>query len=207
MEAGGGMKTRHIVMAITGASGVSYGLRLGKELLRGGSRLSVLISKTGFEVLNHEAGLDWKGSEEEVLRFLTAYFNDATGNLAYYAEDNFFAPVASGSSVPDAMVICPCTMGTLSRVVCGSSTNLLERCADVVLKERRTLVVVPRETPLSEIHLENMLKLSRMGARIVPAMPAFYQQPESIGDMVDFVAGKALDALGIEHSLYRRWRE
>jgi len=201
------MKKRHIVLAITGASGVIYGLRLGRELLRGGSRLSILISKTGFEVLRHEAGLDWKGNEAEVLRFLAEYFNDSTGNLEYYAEDNFFAPVASGSSVPDAMVLCPCSMGTLSRVASGNSGNLLERCADVVLKERRTLVVVPRETPLSEIHLENMLKLSRMGARIVPAMPAFYQKPGSIEDMVDFVAGKALDALGIEHVLYRRWGE
>lgn len=201
------MKKRHIVLAITGASGVSYGLRLAKELLRGGSRLSVLISKTGFEVLRHETGLAWVGNEAEVLRCLAAYFNDSTGYLEYYAEDNFFAPVASGSSVPDAMVICPCTMGTLSRVACGNSGNLLERCADVVLKERRTLVVVPRETPLSEIHLENMLKLSRMGARIVPAMPAFYQKPGSVDDMVDFVAGKALDALGIEHDLYRRWGE
>ena len=199
------MKKRHIVLAITGASGVIYGLRLAKELLRGGSRLSVLISTTGFEVLKHEAGLDWKGSEAEVSRFLAEYFHDSTGNLEYYAEDNFFAPVASGSSVPDAMVLCPCSMGTLSRVASGNSGNLLERCADVVLKERRTLVVVPRETPLSEIHLVNMLKLARMGARIVPAMPAYYQKPGSVEDMVDFVAGKALDALGIEHDLYRRW--
>jgi 4-hydroxy-3-polyprenylbenzoate decarboxylase len=199
------MKNRHIALAITGASGVIYGLRLAKELLRGGSRLSVLISTTGFEVLRHEAGLDWKGSEAEVSRFLAKHFHDSTTKPEYYAEDNFFAPVASGSSVPDAMVICPCTMGTLSRVACGNSGNLLERCADVVLKERRALVVVPRETPLSEIHLENMLKLARMGARIVPAMPAFYQKPGSVEDMVDFVAGKALDALGIEHELYRRW--
>jgi len=199
------MKKRHIVLAITGASGVIYGLRLAKELLRGGSRLSVLISNTGFEVLKHEAGLDWKGNEADVSRFLAGYFHDSSGNLEYYAEDNFFAPVASGSSVPDAMVICPCTMGTLSRVACGNSGNLLERCADVVLKERRTLVVVPRETPLSEIHLVNMLKLARMGARIVPAMPAYYQKPGSVEDMVDFVAGKALDATGIEHDLCRRW--
>jgi 4-hydroxy-3-polyprenylbenzoate decarboxylase len=198
------MKNRHIVVAITGASGAIYGLRLVKELLRAGFRLSILISKTGFEVLKHETGLDWNGNEADVTLFLQEHFQEGTG-LEYFAEDNFFAPVASGSSVPDAMVLCPCTMGTLSRIACGNSGTLLERCADVVLKERRILVVVPRETPLSDIHLENMLKLSRIGARIVPAMPAFYQKPESVNDMVDFVVGKVLDALGIEHELFRRW--
>ncbi len=198
------MKNSHIVVAITGASGAIYGLRLVKELLRAGFRLSILISKTGFEVLKHETGLDWNGNEADVTRFLQEHFQEGTG-LEYFAEDNFFAPVASGSSVPDAMVLCPCTMGTLSRIACGNSGTLLERCADVVLKEHRILVVVPRETPLSDIHLENMLKLSRIGARIVPAMPAFYQKPESVNDMVDFVVGKVLDALGIEHELFRRW--
>jgi flavin prenyltransferase len=198
------MKNRHIVVAITGASGAIYGLKLIEELLRVGFRLSILISKTGFAVLQYETGLDWNGEEAEVTRFLQEHFRKVDG-LEYYAEDNFFAPVASGSSAPDAMVLCPCTMGTLARIASGNSGNLLERCADVVLKERRTLVVVPRETPLSDIHLENMLKLSRCGARIVPAMPAFYQKPESVDDMINFVVGKVLDALEIEHELFRRW--
>ena len=201
------MKSDHVVLAITGASGSLYGLRLGGELLKAGYRLTILISRTGFDVIRHETGLDWQASEAEVADRLKLYFDDRGKQLEYYAEDNLFAPVASGSSAPDAMVICPCTMGTLSRIACGISGNLLERCADVVLKERRNLVVVPRETPLNEIHLENMLRLSRMGARIVPAMPAFYHKPESVEDLVNFVVGKALDALGVEHNLYRRWED
>ena len=199
------MKNRHIVLAITGASGAIYGLRLGMELLRAGSRLSLLISRTGFDVLRHETGLDCRGSEAEIAGFLRGHFHAGEGSLSYYAEDNFFAPVASGSASADAMVLCPCSMGTLSRIASGSSGNLIERCADVVLKERRTLVMVPRETPLNDIHLENMLKLSRMGVRIVPAMPAFYYGPETVDDMGDFGVGKALDSLGLGHSLYRRW--
>jgi 4-hydroxy-3-polyprenylbenzoate decarboxylase len=201
------MKSGHMVLAITGASGSVYGLRLGGELLKAGYRLTILISKAGFDVIRHESGLDWRGSGQETTSRLKDYFHDHGQQLEYYAEDNLFAPVASGSSAPDAMVICPCTMGTLSRIACGNSGNLLERCADVVLKERRSLVVVPRETPLNDIHLENMLRLSRMGARIVPAMPAFYNKPESVEDMVRFVVGKAMDALGLEHNLYRRWGE
>ncbi len=200
------MNNRHIVLAITGASGSIYGLRLGRELLHCGCRLTLLVSRTGFAVIRQEAGLDWRGSEAELGCLLEEFFGCGKGQLGYFAEDNFFAPVASGSSVPDAMVICPCSMGALSRIACGNSGNLLERCADVVLKERRPLVVVPRETPLNEIHLENMLKLSRMGARIVPAMPAFYQRPQSIDDMVCFVVGKVMDSLGFEHDLYRRWK-
>ena len=201
------MKSDHVVLAITGASGSVYGLRLGGELLKAGYRLTILISRTGFDVIRHETGLDWQASETEVADRLKLYFDDRGKRLEYYAEDNLFAPVASGSSAPDAMVICPCTMGTLSRIACGNSGNLLERCADVVLKERRNLVVVPRETPLNEIHLENMLRLFRMGARIVPAMPAYYHKPESVEDLVNFVVGKALDALGVEHNLYRRWED
>jgi 4-hydroxy-3-polyprenylbenzoate decarboxylase len=199
------MKSMHIVLAITGASGSIYGLRLGKELLRAGHRLSMLSTATGLDVIKLETGMDWRGSASETLTAMKDYFGDAELPLGFYAENDFFAPVASGSSAPDAMVVCPCSMGTLSRIACGNSGNLPERCADVVLKEHRTLVVVPRETPLNDIHLENMLKLSRMGARIVPAMPAFYNKPESVDDMVDFVAGKVLDVLGIEHKLYRRW--
>ncbi len=201
------MKNMHIVLAITGASGSVYGLRLGQELLRAGHRLTMLITNAGFDVIRHETGLEWRGGEEEVTGFLRDYFEDRELRLDYWGMNNFIAPVASGSSAPDAMALCPCSMGTLSRIACGNSGNLVERCADVMLKERRPLVVVPRETPLNDIHLENMLRLSRAGARIVPAMPAFYHGPATVDDMVNFVVGKVMDGLGIGHSLYRRWGE
>jgi len=194
-----------IILAITGASGVQYGLRLGAQLLAAGHTLTFLVSPAGFAVLKAEAGFDWGGTEQEVSSRLRAYFQAPKERLRYYAEDNLLAPVASGSSAADAMVICPCSMGSLARIACGISGNLLERSADVMLKERRSLVLVPRETPLSEIHLENMLKLARMGARIVPAMPAFYHAPEAVTEMIDFVVGKVLESLGIGHRLYPPW--
>ncbi|HET6418969.1 MAG TPA: flavin prenyltransferase UbiX [Geobacteraceae bacterium] len=199
------MNNRHIVLAITGASGSVYGLRLGQELLREGHRLTMLITDAGFDVIRHETGLEWRGDEAAITGCIRDYYEDREQRLGYYGINNFLAPAASGSSAPDAMAICPCSMGTLSRVASGNSGNLAERCADVMLKERRPLVVVPRETPLNDIHLENMLRLSRAGARIVPAMPAFYHGPETVDDMVNFVVGKVLDALGVGHSLYRRW--
>lgn len=195
----------HIVLAITGASGVIYGLRLCEELLATGWTVTVLISRAGFAVLKTEAGLAWQGSEEDISALLRDRFRASEQSLGYFAEDNLLSPIASGSSAPDAMVICPCTMGTLAGIASGSSRNLLERCADVMLKERRPLVLVPRETPLSEIHLENMLKLVRMGVGMVPPMPAFYHSPRSVEDLVNFVVGKVLEALGIEHGLYRPW--
>jgi 4-hydroxy-3-polyprenylbenzoate decarboxylase len=201
------MKSRHFVVAITGASGVIYGLRLCREIIRCQEDLTVLISSAGHQVLQEECGLHWQGSEARVAQLLRDYLQAGEQQLSYYAEDNFQAPIASGSNAPDAMVVCPCSMGTLSRIAAGNSGNLLERCADVVLKERRTLVMVPRETPLNEIHLENMLKLARMGVTMVPPMPAFYHRPRSIDDLIDFVVGKVLDVLGLEHSLYRRWQE
>lgn len=194
-----------IILAITGASGARYGLRLCEELVATGHSVIVLISRAGFSVLESETGLDWSGTEVEVSERLRDRFQMTENRVRYYALDNLRAPVASGSSAADAMVVCPCSMGTLARIACGISGNLLERCADVMLKERRPLVLVPRETPLSEIHLENMLKLARMGAAIVPAMPAFYHDPRSIEQMIDFVVGKALEALRIEHRLYPPW--
>jgi len=197
--------SRHFALAITGASGTVYGLRLAEELLRAGARVSLVVTSAGYAVMKEECGVEWQGSEEDVLLQARAHFGYSGDQLAFYAEKDLFAPIASGSSAPDAMIIVPCSMGTLSRVSCGNSGNLVERTADVMLKEGRPLVLVPRETPLNAIHLENMLKLARLGVRIVPAMPAFYQQPASLEDLVDFVVGKVLDSVGVEHSLFRRW--
>ena len=199
------MRTRHIVLAITGASGSVYGIRLAGELLKSGARLTLLLSRTGAAVLKSECGIDWEGDEVTATQAMREYFQVDTDRLCHHAVDNLFAPIASGSSAPDALVICPCSMGTLGRIAAGISGNLIERSADVMLKERRPLIIVPRETPLHEIHLENLLKLSRMGARIVPAMPAFYHGPRSMRDLVDFVVGKVLDSMGIEHQLFKRW--
>ncbi len=196
---------RRIVLAITGASGAIYGLRLAEELLAAGARLSILISRPGFSVLKEECGLDWGGDAAYVAASLSAYFKPAEGRLSYYREDDFFAPLASGSSAPDAMVVAPCSMGSLARIAAGLSGNLLERTADVTIKEGRPLVLVPREAPLSAIHLENMLKLARLGVRIVPAMPGFYGKPHTMKDLTDFVVGKVLDQIGIPHRLFQRW--
>ena len=201
------MTARNVVLAITGASGVAYGLRLAEELLRASVRLTVLISRPGFAVLKEECGLVLEGDARGVRETLCRHFGVDAKQLAHYAEDDLFAPIASGSAAPDALVICPCSMGTLARVATGVSGNLLERCADVMLKEHRRLIMVPRETPLNEIHLENMLKLSRMGVRMIPAMPAFYNHPRSLDDLVDFVVGRVLDDIGIAHRLVRRWGE
>ena len=196
---------RHLAVAITGASGSIYGIRLIQELLAAGNRLSLLISGGGFTVLEAELGLNWAGDEETLNRLLRDYFQAGTDNLSYYAANNFFAPTASGSAAPDAMVVAPCSMGSLARIASGVSGNLLERSADVMIKEGRPLLLVPRETPLSVIHLENMLKLARLGVRIIPAMPGFYGGQQTVAELVDFVVGKILDQMGVEHNLLRRW--
>lgn len=195
--------SRHFALAITGASGSVYGLRLVRELLGAGHAVTLMITDAGFAVLREECGLEWEEGSSLPDR-LRSHFG-AGGELRYHSVDDLFAPVASGSQAPDAMVVVPCSMGTLSRIACGNSGNLVERVADVAIKEGRPLLLVPRETPLSAIHLENMLKLARLGVRIVPAMPAFYQHPETLEDLVDFVVGKILDALGVENELFRRW--
>jgi flavin prenyltransferase len=194
---------RHVAVAITGASGAIYGLRLVEELLKSGARVSLMISSAGFAVMKQECGFDWQGA---VLgQRIASHFHGDADRLTYYAEDDFFAPIASGSAAADAMIVAPCSMGTLARIACGNSGNLLERCADVMLKEGRPLVLVPRETPLNAIQLENMLKLSRLGVKLVAAMPGFYHGPKTMDDLVDFVVGKVLDSIGVEHALFKRW--
>ncbi len=199
------MSAPHVVLAITGASGSLYGIRLAEELLRSGARLTLLLSRTGGAVLKSECGMEWEGDEATVAGRMREHFSAGADRLSHYAADNLFAPIASGSSAPDSFVVCPCSMGSLGRIAAGISGTLIERTADVMLKERRPFILVPRESPLHEIHLENLLKLARMGVRIVPAMPAFYHAPRSLDDLVDFVVGKVLDSMGIEHKLFKRW--
>jgi 4-hydroxy-3-polyprenylbenzoate decarboxylase len=198
------MELRHIALAITGASGAVYGLRLTEELLKAGCRVSLVVSRCGAVVLKEECGLDWTGDEMTVASQVRAHFG-VSDLLSYYADDNFFAPLASGSATADMMVICPCSLGSVGRIAAGLSGTLIERAADVTLKEGRPLVLVPREMPLSALHLENLLKLARLGVRIVPPMPAFYHHPRTMADLVDFVVGKVLDQLGVGHDLFKRW--
>lgn len=194
-----------IMVALTGASGSVYGLRLVEQLCLSGIDVLFVSSCTGTEVCLEETGLDLAGDLQKATERLCAHLEIRGGVTMAHPED-LFCTAASGSSAPEAMIIAPCSMGTLARISCGISGNLIERSADVMLKEHRPLLLMPRETPLSDIHLENMLKLSRSGARIIPAMPAFYSKPGSIIDMVDFMVGKILDQLNIPHTLYTRWR-
>jgi len=195
---------RHIAVAMTGASGAVYGVRLVEELLKADGQVSLVLTRSGLDVLHYELGLDWSGTatqrQEKVAQHYAGY-----RNLAVYDDQDMFSPLASGSSVPQAMVVIPCSMGTVARIAAGISGNLVERAADVVLKERRDLILVPRETPLNPIHLENLLTLSRAGAHILPAMPGFYYRPQTMDDLVNHVVGKVLDSLNIGHTLFPRW--
>ncbi|WNR42450.1 UbiX family flavin prenyltransferase [Paenibacillus roseipurpureus] len=189
------------VIGITGASGAQYGIRLCEVLLDLGLNVHLLISDAGWRVLQDE--LDWQVSKRQ--DELEKHFGGRLGSYEYHPNANIGATVASGSFRTKGMVVIPCSMGTLSGIAHGSSDNLIERTADVMLKEGRKLIMVPRETPLHAIHLENMLTLSKMGVRMIPAMPAFYNRPRTIEEMVDFLVGKVMDSMEIEHSLYRRW--
>jgi 4-hydroxy-3-polyprenylbenzoate decarboxylase len=195
---------KKVFVAMTGASGSIYGLRLVEQLCLSGVEVTFTASDSGTQVCREESRLDLSGDLEKAEARLYAHLEIETG-LTMVHPDDLFCPAASGSAAPDAMVIAPCSMGTLARIACGISGNLIERAADVMIKEHRPLLLIPRETPLSTIHLENMLRLSRAGVQIIPAMPAFYHKPDSVIEMVDFVVGKVLDQLCIEHELYRRW--
>lgn len=204
------------IIGITGASGAIYGIRLiaylsGKGMNQSGSyqghKIYFSISKEGLSIIADEVGVDWSGKEPEVNMKIMEYYKTPENAIQYFAEDNFYSPIASGSVKADAMIIVPCSMKALAGVANGFSSNLIERAADVALKERRKLIVVPRETPLNSIHLENMLKLSKCGAHIIPPNAAFYNHPKTIDDMVDFIIGRILDCLNIENSLYKRWEQ
>ena len=193
-----------IVVGITGASGSIYGLRLIEELLRAGKQVPVLLTDAGRQVLAFETGLSLAEEPQVCIEQLREYFQ-LGDRLEYYALNDFFAPIASGSNAPDAVVICPCSMGTVGRIAAGMSDNLMERVADVALKEHKKLLLVPRETPFNQIHLENLLRLSQAGVQILPAMPGFYQKPQSVEELVDFVVGKILDNFDIDHRLFKPW--
>jgi len=194
-----------ISLAITGASGGIYGLRLLQCLLAAGHPVYLMISEAGRLVLKMEEDLALPARAPETATRLSERFGTDPALLRALGPKEWTAPVASGSGAPKRMAVCPCTTGSLSRIAAGTSDGLIERAADVVLKERGRLVLVVRETPLSEIHLENMLRLSRMGAVVLPANPGFYHRPDSVSELVDFVVARTLDQLGIEHTLMARW--
>lgn len=192
-------------VGITGASGSPYALRLLQVLLQQGHNVYLCISGDGLKILSDEAGILLKGSETDIQYALERQFDAKEGQLRYFDEDNMYTPIASGSTRVDAMVVVPCSMKALSSIANGFASNLIERAADVTIKERRRLIVVPRETPLSVIHLRNMLMLAEAGAHIVPAMPGFYHHPKHLQDIVDFVVGRVLDAMGVENAITPRW--
>lgn len=199
--------SKTICLAFTGASGMPYGLRLLECLLVAGCRVQLLYSQVAQIVARQETALELPARAAETQAYFRERYAALPGKVDVYGREEWFAPVASGSNPPDAMVVCPCTMGTLASIAQGLASNLIERAADVVLKEGRKLVLVPRETPFSAIHLENMLRLARAGAVILPPNPGFYHHPKSIEQVVDFVVARILDQLTVPHSLMQRWGE
>ncbi|KPJ97741.1 MAG: aromatic acid decarboxylase [Nitrospira bacterium SG8_35_4] len=193
------------IVAISGASGSIYGIRLLEELLNQSENIHLCISAQAFSILKTETGIDWSANTpSSIEKKIQKHY--AAKNIYYHSNDNLAAPVASGSFLAGVMFVVPCSMKTLAGIASGYATNLIERAADVTLKEGRKLILSPREMPFSAIHLGNMLKLSRMGAVIAPPVPAFYQKPKNINDIIDFVVGKILDSAGISHDLFKRWQ-
>ncbi|MEY4631645.1 MAG: hypothetical protein RIQ81_1765 [Pseudomonadota bacterium] len=200
--------SRRLLIGITGASGSIYAERLIQQCIKTFPRIYIVATDAAVKVAEHELSRP-SGDAVDGFSLRQAFAGDVKPEyrdiIRLLKNDDLFAPVASGSSAPTDMVVVPCSMGSLARIAQGQSTNLLERAADVVLKQRRRLVMVPRETPLNSIHLRNMLTLSDMGVAMVPAMPAFYQYPKSVDDMIDFVVGRILELIDVDHELYRPW--
>lgn len=192
-------------LALTGASGMPYALRLLEVMLKAGQRVDLMVSAPGQIVIGMETDLTLPGRCAGIRRYLAEHYAVDEALLRVFGREEWTAPLASGSSAPKAMVVCPCTTGTLASIAAGTSNNLIERAADVVIKEGRKLVLVPREMPFSAIHLENMLKLARLGVVIMPPNPGFYQGVSSVDDLVDFVVARILDQLGIGNDLSPRW--
>src|SRR6185436_4228862 len=201
------MNPRTIALALTGASGMPYGVRLLECLLKADVHVYLLYSQVAQIVARQEMDLALPARAKDAADFFAARFAARPGQLQAFGREDWFAPVASGSNPPDAMVVCPCTMGTLAAIAGGLSQKLIERAADVMLKEKRKLILVPRETPFSSIHLENVLKLAQAGAVILPPNPGFYHHPQTVEDMVDFVVARILDHLEVGHVLMPRWGE
>ena len=196
---------QRITLAWTGASGMPYGLRLLERLLVADKTVWLLVSQAAHVVIGSECDFTLPSQPRAAQSMLAERFRAQPGQLKVFGREDWMAPVASGSNAADAMVVCPCSMGTLAAIAHGLADNLIERAADVMLKERRPLILCPRETPLSTIHLENMLRLSRAGAVIVPPAPGFYTRPQSIDDLIDFIVARILDQLRIPNDLSPRW--
>lgn len=209
------MVDKEVTLAVTGASGAPYFIRLLHNLLSAQVKVNLLLSSAAKVVINTELNLQLPDNDNDLKDFLRDYFLQSivteseqipgAQQLRIYGKEEWTSPVASGSNPASAMIVCPCSMGTLSAIAHGASNNLIERAADVMLKERRQLILLTREMPYSSIHLENMLTLSRLGVTIMPASPGFYQQPETMADLIDFVVARILDHLKIEQSLLPRW--
>jgi flavin prenyltransferase len=196
-----------VFVGITGGSGHAYAERLIRELAQAGVEVSVSVTPAGCKVLRHELGIEAGERGERLAEALPGWLGpELAARVRAFASDAVEAPPSSGTSLTAGVVICPCSMGTLARVSVGFSSNLVERAADVALKEGRRLILVPRETPLSQVHLENLLRLARLGATVLPAMPGFYHRPRTIDDLLGHVVGKVLDRLGIENRAGARWR-
>lgn len=198
---------KRITLALTGASGMGYGIRLLECLLGAGCRVDLLVSNAARIVARQELDLTLPADTRNLAAFFDARFSGHGGTLAAYGKEEWFAPAASGSNPADAMVVCPCTMGAVAAIAHGMADNLIERAADVMLKEKRPLILVPRETPFSLIHLRNMTRLAEAGATILPANPGFYHRPQSVDQVVDFIVARVLDHLGVPHGLLARWGE
>ena len=196
-----------ITLALTGASGMPFGIRLLECLLAARRHVYLLYSPAAQVVAKQECDFVLPTQPRDAVRVFSERFGAAEGQLQVFSREDWLSPIASGSNPADAMVVCPCTMGTLGAIAHGLADNLIERAADVMLKERRPLVLVPRETPLSAIHLENMVKLAHAGAVILPPAPGFYARPQSVADIVDFVVARILDQLRVPHDLVPRWGE
>lgn len=194
---------KRMTVAITGASGAIYALRTVRALLMCEARVDVVISEFGWMLLRDEGG--FAGKQRDFAGFIRALYGVPTDHLALHPLKDLAATLASGSAPSDGMVVVPCSMKTLAGIAHGLSRNLIERAADVALKERRPLVIVPRETPMNLIQLRNLVTATEAGAIIVPAMPAFYQKPKTFDDLADFIVGRILSSLGIDHNLYPAW--